>query len=157
MSGGFSAQSSGGNAGDIKHFAGTAAPAGWLIANGATVSRTAYAALFAVVGTTYGAGDGATTFALPDLRGEFIRGADLGRGVDSGRAVGSAQGHQFPSHAHQTTVQIGAVGAGVFMTDAGVSGTGPANTAYTSTAQGGTTNSSETRPRNVALLPCIKY
>ena len=66
-------------------------PTGWLKCNGALLSRTTYAALFAVIGTTYGAGDGSTTFALPDLRGEFLRGLDDGRGVDGGRALGSAQ------------------------------------------------------------------
>ena len=62
--------------GTVFHFAGQTAPAGWLKANGAAVSRTAYADLFAAIGTTYGAGDGRSTFNLPDLRGEFIRGWD---------------------------------------------------------------------------------
>ena len=75
--------------GTVFHFAGQTAPAGWLKANGAAVSRTAYAALFAAIGTTYGAGDGRSTFNLPDLRGEFIRGWDDGRGIDRGRALGS--------------------------------------------------------------------
>lgn len=75
-------------------------PAGWLKANGATVSRTTYAALFAVIGTTYGAGDGSTTFKLPDYRGYFLRAFDDGRGVDSGRAFGSTQSSQNLSHNH---------------------------------------------------------
>ena len=78
--------------GAVLYFAGQTAPSGWLKANGAAVSRTAYAALFAAIGTTYGAGDGSTTFNLPDLRGEFMRGWDDGRGIDRGRAFGSAQG-----------------------------------------------------------------
>lgn len=81
-------------------FARSAAPEGWLKANGAAVSRTTYAALFAVIGTTFGAGDGATTFNLPDMRGEFLRGWDDGRGVDVGRALGSAQAHMTASHNH---------------------------------------------------------
>ena len=76
----------------VLYFAGQTAPVGWLKANGAAVSRTAYAALFAAIGTTYGAGDGSTTFNLPDLRGEFMRGWDDGRGIDHGRVLGSAQG-----------------------------------------------------------------
>lgn len=64
----------------------------WLPCDGKAVSRTSYAKLFSVIGTTYGAGDGATTFNVPDLRGEFLRGLDQGRGVDSGRTVGSRQG-----------------------------------------------------------------
>lgn len=78
-------------AGLVSCFARTTAPTGWLKANGAAVSRTAYADLFAAIGTTFGVGDGVTTFNLPDLRGEFIRGWDDGRGVDSGRVMGSRQ------------------------------------------------------------------
>lgn len=77
--------------GSVYTFAGATVPTGWLKCNGALLSRTTYAALFAVIGTTYGAGDGSTTFALPDLRGEFVRGFDDARGVDSGRIFGSAQ------------------------------------------------------------------
>lgn len=77
--------------GAVAFFARSTAPVGYLKANGAAVSRTAYSALFASVGTTFGAGDGATTFNLPDLRGEFLRGWDDGRGVDTGRVFGSAQ------------------------------------------------------------------
>ena len=58
-------------AGMIQMFAGSTAPTGWLLCNGSAVSRTDYAALFAVIGTTYGVGDGSTTFNLPDMRGEF--------------------------------------------------------------------------------------
>ena len=86
--------------GTVLYFAGRTAPAGWLKANGAAVSRTAYAALFAAIGTTYGAGDGRSTFNLPDLRGEFLRGWDDGRGVDTGRVFGSAQAHALQSHQH---------------------------------------------------------
>lgn len=89
--------------GVLGFFASTTAPNGWLKANGAAVSRTAYAALFARIGTTYGAGDGSSTFNLPDMRGEFPRGLDDGRGVDGGRALGSAQGHQNASHTHTGT------------------------------------------------------
>jgi hypothetical protein len=78
-------------AGSIISFAGAAAPAGFLICDGSAVSRTDYADLFAVLATTYGVGNGTTTFNLPDLRGEFIRGADAGRGVDPGRVLGSNQ------------------------------------------------------------------
>ena len=86
--------------GTVLYFAGSAAPAGWLKANGAAVSRTAYAALFAAIGTTYGGGDFRNTFNLPDLRGEFIRGWDDGRGVDTPRPIGSAQAHALQSHQH---------------------------------------------------------
>jgi len=75
-------------------------PAGYLECNGAAVSRTTYSALFAVIGTTYGSGNGSSTFNLPDLRGEFIRGYDNGRGVDSGRGMNNPQGSANQSHNH---------------------------------------------------------
>ena len=79
-------------AGMVMHFAGSAAPDGWLACDGSPVARADYADLFSAIGTVYGAGDGSTTFNLPDLRGEFLRGLDSGRGVDANRTLGSAQG-----------------------------------------------------------------
>lgn len=64
----------------------------WLPCDGSARSRVTYKDLFSLIGTTYGAGDGSTTFNLPDLRGEFLRGLDQGRGVDKNRKIGSAQG-----------------------------------------------------------------
>lgn len=87
-------------AGQVATFARSSAPTGWLKANGAAVSRTAYAELFAAIGTTFGAGDGFVTFNLPDLRGEFVRGWDDGRGLDGGRTFGSVQGYTLQSHNH---------------------------------------------------------
>ena len=78
----------------------SAVPADYLECNGAAVSRTTYAALFAVISTTYGAGNGSTTFNLPDLRGEFVRGWDHGRGIDSGRSIANSQGGQNEAHTH---------------------------------------------------------
>ena len=66
-----------------------------------------YADLFAVIGTTYGAGDGSTTFNVPETRGEFLRSLDDGRGVDSGRTRGSAQGDGTLDHAHYITGESG--------------------------------------------------
>lgn len=87
-------------AGLVAHFARATAPAGWLKANGAAVSRIAYADLFAAIGTLFGEGDGFTTFNLPDMRGEFLRGWDDARGVDGGRELGSSQSYALQSHAH---------------------------------------------------------
>lgn len=89
--------------GMLAYFPMTTAPVGFLKANGAAVSRTAYAALFARIGTSNGAGDGSTTFNLPDMRSEFVRGLDDGRGVDAGRVLGSAQAGQNASHTHTGT------------------------------------------------------
>lgn len=77
--------------GIVLPFAGAAAPGGWLLCQGQAVNRTTYAALFAAIGTAFGVGDGSTTFNVPDMRGEFPRGLDAGRGVDTGRTLGSAQ------------------------------------------------------------------
>lgn len=135
-------------AGQVAHFARNTAPSGWLKANGAAVSRTAYADLFAAIGTTFGAGDGFNTFNLPDLRGEFLRGWDDGRGVDTGRAFGSFQADELKSHTHNiamgyTNLDQGLVGGG----------TAPNYGTLQTAAAGG----SETRPRNRALLACIKF
>ena len=137
--------------GAVMHFAMNSVPTGWLRANGAAVSRTTFAALFNAIGTTYGAGDGSTTFNLPDLRGEFLRGWDDGRGVDSGRAFGSAQAGEIQSHTH-VVQNVSTSSADVsFVNMAHVNAMG--NGSRTSNATGGT----ETRPRNVALLACIKF
>lgn len=80
--------------GVLAPFAGATAPTGWLLANGQAVSRTVYAALFAVASTTYGPGDGSTTFNLPDLRGRMPLGAGTGTGLNAsgtGAPTGTAQ------------------------------------------------------------------
>jgi microcystin-dependent protein len=74
-----------GDTGEVKPFAGATVPAGHLLCFGQTISRTAYAGLFAVLGTTYGAGDGSTTFNLPDLRGIVVAGKDDMGGTNANR------------------------------------------------------------------------
>ena len=86
--------------GTIAYFSLTSAPDGWLKANGATISRITYSALYDAIEDTYGAGDGYSTFVLPDLRGEFIRSLDDGRGVDGSRVLGSAQSELIKNHTH---------------------------------------------------------
>jgi microcystin-dependent protein len=77
-------------AGAITAFAASSPPSGWLTCDGSAVSRTTYAALFAVLGSTWGAGDGSTTFNVPDLRGQFLRGFDS-------RATATSQDTTFVS------------------------------------------------------------
>ena len=72
-------------AGVVLPYAGSSAPAGWLLCHGQNVSRTVYAALFAAIGTTYGIGDGTTTFGLPDVRGRVIAGEDDMGGTNAQR------------------------------------------------------------------------
>lgn len=109
-------------AGSISQYAGAVAPPDWLLAYGQAVSRTTYAALFAAIGTTFGAGDGSTTFNLPDFRGRNAVGKDNMGGVAANRvttggggvdgltlgAVGGSEtktltSAQIPAHAHPVT------------------------------------------------------
>ena len=75
-------------AGMILYTAASSAPTGFLKADGSVLNRVDYPDLFTAIGTFYGEGDGQTTFKLPDLRGEWVRGWDNGRGVDEGRGFG---------------------------------------------------------------------
>lgn len=98
--------------GDVKMRAHGAVPAGWLECNGQAVARAGiYNPLFLIIGTIYGAGDGVSTFNVPDYRGMFLRGWDNGRGIDPGRALGStAANHQadgMKSHTHGTGGKTG--------------------------------------------------
>ena len=97
--------------GAILQFAGSSAPANWLLCDGALVSRTTYANLFAAISTTYGAGDGSTTFKLPDLRGRVPIGAGQGSGLQDRviAATGGAETHtlttsELAAHDHNVTV-----------------------------------------------------
>src|SRR5690554_4877916 len=92
--------------GQVAAYAMGVAPEGWLKCNGQAVSRTTYSKLFSKVGTTFGNGDGSTTFNVPDLRGEFVRGFDDARGLDAGRLLGSVQGDMFRAHNHTTNVKL---------------------------------------------------
>lgn len=143
-------------AGLVAYFGRTTAPTGWMKANGAAVSRTTYADLFAAIGTTFGAGDGVNTFNLPDMRGEFARGADDGRGVDAGRTVGSIQAAYAGSNTFSVSTFTVNNGSSAVITDAiTVNGT-------TIGQQGSETKTvnvtpGDSRPRNIALLACIKF
>lgn len=135
------------HAGFISYFAGAYTPQGWLYCDGREVNRFTYDDLYNVIGTLYGSGNGTSTFNLPDLRGEFIRGLDSGRGVDIGRSLGSWQDHEFESHNHD----IIGVGDQSPMYGGGYQAIRPGQTPRPTTYAGG----SETRPRNIALRPCI--
>jgi len=88
--------------GSVFTHASTTLPSGYLECNGASVSRSTYAALFSAIGTTWGS-SGGSVFNVPDLRGEFIRGFDNSRGVDSGRSFASSQGSQYTQHNHSAS------------------------------------------------------
>lgn len=84
--------------GTINAYGGTTAPEGWLLCEGQALSRTDYADLFAVIGTSFGSGDGSTTFNVPDLRGEFLRGA--GTNSHSGQGNGGVVGEHQDATVH---------------------------------------------------------
>ena len=164
-------------AGTVQYFANTTPPNGYLECNGAAVNRTTYAELFAAIGTTYGAGNGTTTFNLPDLRGEFIRSFDNGKGTDAGRVMGTwqtpspiihddtngaaAQDTDFSmDFAAQTYCDpwpfatIGAIPSAYWGRGNTSSPVGNWVVYAGATAQG---MIGAARPRNVALMACIKY
>lgn len=134
--------------GTVLCYAGNTPPDGFLECNGASVSRLKYRALFHKIGTTYGS-DSDSTFKLPDLRGEFVRGWDHGRGVDAGRALGSFQEDAFKSHYHNFYAY----------STSGGSIESPKREVLTNSKQYNTSaeGDTETRPRNIALMYIIKY
>lgn len=104
----------------ILPYAGSPAPTGYLLCDGAAISRTTYSDLFGLVGTTYGVGDGSTTFNIPDLRGRVIAGLDNMGGSAAGRLTGLTNlgdntGSATGSHNHTattTTVTVREPGGG---------------------------------------------
>jgi len=154
-------------AGVVMYFAADTAPTGYLKANGANVSRSTYAALFSAIGTTFGSGDGSTTFGLPDMRGQFPRGWDDGRGLDSGRAFGSSQSDAIRNingtyNASRLGISNATTATGPFFNDTSNATTGAGDSSGTSFGIGFDASrqvptASENRPTNVALLACIKF
>ncbi len=147
----------------VQSFATASCPAGWLAADGSDVGRAAYSDLFTAIGTMYGSGDGSTTFTLPDYRGYFLRGLDNGAANDpdsatrldrgdgtAGDAVGTKQDDAFESHYHSYTAgedkDVSSGGTKARDNDWGGS----------SHNTGSTGTSTETRPKNIYVLYCIK-
>jgi len=140
-------------AGVVNAYAGSSAPTGWLLCFGQAISRTTYATLFSAISTTYGIGDGTTTFNLPDMRGRVAAGADNMGGSAAGRltsttmspngntlgATGGTQTHtlitaEMPAHTHSVPGQISSgndIGGGGAYLAAGLLNNG------TSTSTGG--------------------
>ncbi|MBC7413102.1 MAG: tail fiber protein [Bacteroidia bacterium] len=142
------------SAGTVNYFANATAPHGYLECNGQSVSTTTYTELFTAIGYLYG-GAGAS-FNVPDLRGEFVRGVDNGRGADPLRLIGS------PQKASALRSETGNIGCAVI----GGVDLEPTYTTPWAGGGGGATGGSCTpgtftwlpvRPRNVAMLPCIKF
>jgi phage-related tail fiber protein len=154
--------------GTVNYFARQFAPEGWLLCDGREVSRDVFSDLFNILGISFGTGDGKITFNLPDLRGEFIRGLDEGRGVDKNRGFGT---NQKGSLLVGDLDNVSTTNAnGVYSGSGGRDEVGfdtPDITQYSggfsSVVGSAVTLSSRpdafgvARPRNVALLACIKY
>lgn len=138
-------------AGAVMPFAMNSAPAGWLAANGDAVSRSTYAALFSAIGTTHGVGDGSTTFNLPDLRGYFVRGSGTNSDGTASGTFAVKQADALKSHNH-TVVDTNVANNGNF--GAGGLASYPQGSITRTTSSTGDT---ETRPKNIALLYCIKF
>lgn len=167
--------------GFVVPFASTIAPTGWLACDGSAVSRTTYANLFASIGTTHGAGNGSTTFNLPDIRGIYVRGSgthgtmQMATGIAfNGGSVGATRNDQFQGHRHiQGFGSSGGDGArfgrksglsgitSYYDYDIGAGSGTMTDAAYTSLPDDDGTNGTprtgdETRPASISLLYCIK-
>tara|TARA_B100000945_G_scaffold316485_1_gene317521 strand:- start:438 stop:1403 length:966 start_codon:yes stop_codon:yes gene_type:complete len=169
--------------GTILTFGASTPPSGFLECNGSAISRSTYASLFSILSTTHGAGDGSSTFNLPDLRGQFVRGWDNSAGVDASRVFGSSQTDQNKNHDHTTDSQslTGSVShlsgslannpgsaSGIItklspQSAVGARSSGSANASgisidathsHTISSGGGGT---EARPKNIALMYIIKF
>tara|TARA_R100000329_G_scaffold42588_1_gene39590 strand:- start:10 stop:960 length:951 start_codon:yes stop_codon:yes gene_type:complete len=168
-------------AGSVFTFATTTVPSGYLECNGAAVSRSTYATLFSAISTTWGVGDGSSTFNLPDLRGQFVRGWDNSAGVDSGRSFASSQSDQNKQHNH--SLSTASLTGGIRKISEGFGANGSATGVFTKTQDGnntitgssstspvggvdfdgshthtmGTEGGSEVRVKNYALMYVIKF
>jgi len=162
--------------GSVWFFATNTLPSGYLLCDGSQHSRTAFARLFSTIGTTFGAGDGSTTFNLPNLGGYFVRGWTPTQSQDSGRGFGSTQANSIVNHQHISdtpAVYTSSTYTSVFgdstttVTRPGFTVAGSGSIAYGLTNNGGTFSgfnpnpntivTGETRGDNVSLLACIKY
>lgn len=147
--------------GTIIHYAGRTVPSGWLICNGANVSRTDYAALFAAIGTIYGAGNGSTTFGLPNLNGRFLEGTTYTGSVGTYHSAGLPNISGSPGDLVGYT---NATASGAFSLSKNAnaelsSGYGVTTASLTFSARSSSSaygGSSGVQPPSISLLPCIK-
>ena len=153
--------------GTIIPYAGADEPSGWFICSGQIVSRATYGDLFSVISTTYGVGDGSTTFGIPDLRGLFVRGAGtnathtMANGSYFTAALGVYDSDMFQGHYHSATTTAHNVNtggglarpSGTYINNGAVTVTGPT----TDSAHGTNRHGDETRPANMPLNYIIKH
>ena len=168
--------------GTILAHAANTPPTGFLECNGSNISRSTYATLFSAISTTFGVGDGSSTFALPDLRGQFIRGWANTGSTDASRVFGSTQTDQNKNHTH--TTDSTSLTGGIRKISEGFGAGGSATGVFTKTADGNNTitgssstspvggvdfdgththtisssgGGTEARPTNLALMYIIKF
>ena len=168
--------------GTILAHAANTPPTGFLECNGSNISRSTYATLFSTISTTFGVGDGSSTFALPDLRGQFIRGWANNGSTDASRVFGSTQTDQNKNHTHTTDSTT--LTGGIRKISEGFGAGGSASGVFTKTADGNNTitgssstspvggvdfdgththtisssgGGTEARPTNLALMYIIKF
>ena len=159
--------------GMIATYAGTSAPTGWLACQGQAISRTTYADLYTAISTTWGSGDGSTTFNVPDLRGMFVRGTGTNATGSSSGAVGPSVGayaaDTYLNHSHTATdsghahtysysavVPGGSAIAGGSPYQNGATGGSTATGTANITVAASTTGGTETKPKNYGVLYIIK-
>ena len=154
--------------GSIIAYAGTSVPSDYLSCDGSAISRSTYANLFSAIGTTWGAGNGSSTFNVPDLRAMFLRGtgthgtANMAKGTDfSAPAVGTIENDQMQDHKHETIMSPGtsyqgyssyAIGNHAYGTTYNFTTTAPLEI----NSQGTPRTGDETRPVNASVLYIIK-
>lgn len=151
--------------GTIIHYAGRTVPSGWLICNGANVSRTDYAALFAAIGTIYGAGNGSTTFGLPNLNGLFFEGTTYTGSVGTYHSAGlpniTGQINKLPTPWNGILYEQNGALKPVNIGDTAYSGHANGSNYRLEFdafgANGIFGNSTTVQPPSMALLPCIKF
>lgn len=151
--------------GTIIHYAGRTVPSGWLICNGANVSRTDYAALFAAIGTIYGAGNGSTTFGLPNLNGRFFEGTTYTGSVGTYHSAGlpniTGKINKLPTPWNGLLYEQNGALKPVNVGDKAYSGnSNGSNFRLELDASGANEifgNSTTVQPPSMALLPCIKF
>jgi len=152
--------------GSVKMHGNATAPSGWLNCDGSAVSRTTYANLFSIIGTTCGVGDNSTTFNVPDVRSAFPRGAGTSTGFTQNHTttLGTKENDQIQGHIHNTTLTSINFWSGTYVTQLGSSGSNVyrndnPNTAgaLTEAANGTVRAGNETRPNNLGINFIIKF
>jgi len=160
--------------GQITQYGGITPPSGWFECDGLLLNRTTYADLFNIISDRFGAGDGTTTFQLPDMRGQFVRGWDNGAGIDvdettgDSREFGTLQDDTFkelehfiansgssttPATSANSVTFVGRYPGGLDSDFYVLTGT----SATPDRGKSSITGDKETRPTNIALMYIIKY